>query len=96
MPGGCVEEGYLPVPVGYCSGHAGEAEKAHAAFFEAADIGERFGDKDLIALARRGQGRALIRKGEIVRGVALLDEVMVGWAVVLVRGCYFILRRWRG
>ena len=78
VPEGCVEEGYLLLPVGYRSVHAGEAEIAHTAFSEAAAIGERYGDKDLIALARQGQGRALIRKGEIARGVALLDEVMVG------------------
>jgi DNA-binding CsgD family transcriptional regulator len=78
VPEGCVEEGYLLLPVGYRSVHAGEAEIAYTAFSEAAAIGERHGDKDLIALARQGQGRALIRKGEIVRGVALLDEVMVG------------------
>jgi ATP/maltotriose-dependent transcriptional regulator MalT len=78
VPEGCVEEGYLLLPVGYQSVHAGEAEIAYTAFSEAAAIGERYGDKDLIALARQGQGRALIRKGEIVRGMALLDEVMVG------------------
>jgi ATP/maltotriose-dependent transcriptional regulator MalT len=78
VPEGCVEEGYLLLPVGYQSVHAGEAEIAYTAFSEAAAIGERHGDKDLIALARQGQGRALIRKGEIGRGVALLDEVMVG------------------
>lgn len=78
VPEGCVEEGYLLLPVGYRSVHAGEAEIAYTAFSEAAAIGERFGDKDLIALGRQGQGRALIRKGEIARGVALLDEVMVG------------------
>lgn len=78
VPEGCVEEGYLLLPVGYRSVHAGEGEIAHTAFSEAAAIGERYGDKDLIALARQGQGRALIRKGEIARGMALLDEVMVG------------------
>lgn len=78
VPEGCVEEGYLLLPVGYQSVHAGEAEIAHTAFSEAAAIGERYGDKDLIAIARQGQGRALIRKGEIARGMALLDEVMVG------------------
>jgi DNA-binding CsgD family transcriptional regulator len=77
-PGGCVEEGYLLLPVGYRSVHAGEAEIAHTAFSEAASIGERFSDKDLVALGRQGQGRALIRKGEIPLGIALLDEVMVG------------------
>jgi len=78
VPEGCVEEGYLLLPVGYRSVHAGEAEIAYTAFTEAVAIGQRYGDKDLIALARQGQGRALIRKGDIGQGVSLLDEVMVG------------------
>ena len=44
---------------------------------QAAEIGERFGDPDLIALARLGQGEAMIRLGETAEAVALLDEVMV-------------------
>ena len=75
---GCVEEGYLLLPVGYRSLHGGQAEISYTAFAEAAAIGERYGDRDLIALARQGEGRALIRKGDIGQGVALLDEVMVG------------------
>ena len=73
----CVERGYLFLPVGYRLAHSGEGAKAYAAFLEAATIGERFGDADLTALARQGQGRALIRQGEISRGVALLDEAMI-------------------
>ena len=73
----CVDEGSLLLPVGYRSVQGGDAEVAYTAFSEAAAIGDRFGDADLVALGRQGQGRALIRKGEITRGVALLDEVMV-------------------
>lgn len=73
----CVERGYLLLPIGFRSFHAGDSVAAHAAFLQAAGFGERFGDKDLVALALQGQGRALIRQGEIVRGVALLDEAMV-------------------
>ena len=43
-----------------------------AAFARAAEIGDRFGDRDLATLARHGQGRALIRQGEIARGLRLL------------------------
>jgi ATP/maltotriose-dependent transcriptional regulator MalT len=75
--GECVERGYLLVPVGYRAVRAGEAVKAQEAFAKASEIGESFGDADLVALARQGQGRALIRQGEVARGVALLDEAMV-------------------
>jgi DNA-binding CsgD family transcriptional regulator len=74
---GCVEKGYLRLPEGYRSFHAGDAANAQAMFEEAAAVGKLFGDKDLIALATQGHGRALIRQGEIVQGVALLDEAMV-------------------
>jgi DNA-binding NarL/FixJ family response regulator len=73
----CVEKGYLLLPVGYRAVHGGDAKGAHRTFVEAAGIGERFGDSDLLTMARQGQGRALIRQGETARGVALLDEAMV-------------------
>jgi hypothetical protein len=73
----CVEKGYLLLPVGYRMVHGGEEKGAYEAFSKAATIGEKFREPDLIALARQGQGRALIRQGEIVRGVSLLDEAMI-------------------
>jgi DNA-binding NarL/FixJ family response regulator len=73
----CVEKGYLFLPVGYRAVHGGDAKVAFRAFVEAAAVGERFSDSDLLTLARQGQGRALIRQGETARGVALLDEAMV-------------------
>ena len=73
----CVERGYLFLPVGYRSVHEGEPLKAYDAFAQAGTIGRQFGDSDLVALALQGQGRSLIRQGEIARGVALLDEAMV-------------------
>jgi DNA-binding NarL/FixJ family response regulator len=73
----CVENGYLLLPEGYRSFHDGDTVTAHATFVQATAVGERYGDKDLTTLALQGQGRALIRQGEIARGVALLDEAMV-------------------
>ena len=55
----------------------GDVEAAHAGFAEAAEIGDRFGDPELVALGRVGEGRCLIYRGEIVEGMALLDEAMV-------------------
>ena len=42
-----------------------------------AEIGERYGDRDMMTMALNGQGRALIRMGEIARGVTFLDEAVV-------------------
>jgi DNA-binding NarL/FixJ family response regulator len=73
----CVEKGYLLLPAGYRSVYSGDGTSAHAAFLQAGVIGERFHDRDLITLALQGQGRALIRQGDIPGGVTLLDEAMV-------------------
>jgi DNA-binding NarL/FixJ family response regulator len=75
-PGDCVEQGYLLLPVALQCIAEGDNAGACATFGQAAEIGSRFGDPDLVALARHGQGRALIRKGETGQGVALLDEAM--------------------
>jgi DNA-binding NarL/FixJ family response regulator len=73
----CAEQGYLLVPVALqCIGE-GDATAAHAAFNRAAEIGDRFGEPDLVTLGRLGCGQALIRLGETGEGVALLDEAMV-------------------
>jgi DNA-binding CsgD family transcriptional regulator len=73
----CVEKGYLFLPVGYRAVHGGDATAAYEAFRQAVEIGERFGETDLVTLGRQGQGRALIRMGETSRGVSLLDEAMI-------------------
>lgn len=73
----CVERGYLLVPAGIRILRGGDAPAAYNLFVQAAAIGERFCETDLIALARHGQGRSLIGMGEVSRGVSLLDESMV-------------------
>lgn len=72
-----VERGYLLIPAARQSIMSGNVADAVSKFAEAADIGERYGDADLINLARQGHGRALIELGDIGRGISLLDEVMV-------------------
>jgi DNA-binding NarL/FixJ family response regulator len=73
----CVELGYLLSAAAFQSTMARDYETGNATFTQAAAIGDRFGDRDLISLARMGQGRTLIHLGKIVEGFGLLDEAMV-------------------
>ncbi len=73
----CVEHGLLRLPDALRHLDAGDAAAAHSAFVQALEIGERFDNADLVALAKLGCGQALIRLDEPVRGVALLDETMI-------------------
>ncbi len=73
----CVERGYLLLPVAIRGASSGSPGPAYEGFSQAVEIGRRFGDVDLVTLARHGQGRCLIGLGRIEEGVALLDEAMV-------------------
>jgi DNA-binding NarL/FixJ family response regulator len=73
----CAERGYLFVPRGLQALEAGDAAAALAAFERAGQYGQRFADPDLSTLSRLGRGQALIGSGDLVRGVALLDEAML-------------------
>ena len=73
----CVEHGYLLLPEAEQHLGEGAAEAAHAAAAAAVELGERFGDADLIACARHLQGRAFIHQGRIAPGLALLDDTML-------------------
>ena len=71
------EHGYLRWLAAFQSILDGEDAAALAGFEEAATAGARWGEPDLVALARVGAGRAMIRLGQTGPGAALLDEVMV-------------------
>jgi DNA-binding CsgD family transcriptional regulator len=73
----CAVEGFLLVPMALGALYGGDAEQALAAFSQAAEIGGRFHDPDLTALARMGIGQAQIMLGDDNEGLGLLDEVMV-------------------
>ena len=64
--------GRAPAPVRLEAFASGSEE----ADWVAAEIGRRFGDRDLSSLACSGRARALIRLGNLAQGVALLDEAM--------------------
>ena len=72
----CVVHGYLLMPAGVRRVMEGDADGAYTLFCQAADIGRRFADVSLIAMALHGRGRALIRLERVAEGVALLDEAM--------------------
>ncbi len=73
----CVERGYLLVLQALRRMWEGDNATLYVTFGEAARIGERFGDAQLMAFGRIGVGEALIRAGQTAEGVALFDEVMV-------------------
>ncbi len=75
--GDCAERGYLLLPLMFQHEAAGDFAEAAATAGEAARIGERFGDRDLFALAIHGQGYMLMKDGRVADGLALLDEAMV-------------------
>ena len=73
----CVECGWLLCASARQHVATGEFPAAHAEFTEAVEMGAKYGDRDLVALARHGQGRALLMMNRVSEGLALLDEVMV-------------------
>jgi len=75
--GDCVERGYLLGPVARRQMAEGDFAGAFETAGNAAAIGERFREPDLLAFARMEQGRALLRQGRAREGLALLDESMV-------------------
>jgi DNA-binding CsgD family transcriptional regulator len=74
----CAERGYLLVPVAFQRNAMGDHEGAYDAAAAAAEIGERFADRDLVALALHIQGMVRINQARLAEGLGLLDEAMVG------------------
>jgi DNA-binding CsgD family transcriptional regulator len=74
----CVEQGYLAHAAAMCRIFTdGDVAAAHLLFAQAVKWGERFGDAELVTLARIGEGRCQIYMGEVSDGIGLLDEAMV-------------------
>ena len=76
-PAECAEAGYLLLPRVFRHEAAGEYEDAARVAGEAAALGVRFDDRDLLALALHTQGHVLVLAGSVRDGLALLDEAMV-------------------
>jgi class 3 adenylate cyclase len=52
----------------------GDIERAVEEFEQASELGSRFGDRDTQVMAIVGKGRALVKRGDVEQGFALLDE----------------------
>jgi DNA-binding CsgD family transcriptional regulator len=72
-----VEQGYLLLWAAEQRLGASDSEAAYAAAERAAELGERFDETDLVAMARHQQGRARLQQRRMEEGLALLDETMV-------------------
>ncbi len=75
--GDVAERGYVLVAETLDHLFKGDATAARSAAAEVAEIGERFGDPDLIAMGMMEHGHALVRLGRAEEGLRLIDETMV-------------------
>jgi DNA-binding CsgD family transcriptional regulator len=73
----CVERGYLLVIEELQQLASGDYAAAAETAAAVAEIGQRFGDADLFALAVMDLGHLLIKDGQVKEGLGLLDEAMV-------------------
>jgi ATP/maltotriose-dependent transcriptional regulator MalT len=73
----CAERGYLMVLAVFEQLSAGDWDAARMVASRVVEIGERFGEQNLVAFALVAQGRALIKQGRVRQGLALLDEGML-------------------
>jgi DNA-binding NarL/FixJ family response regulator len=73
----CAERGYLLIPLIFRHEQAGDWEAAAEVARQAAEIGERFDDVDLFAMASHARGHLLATHGRLEEGLTLLDESMV-------------------
>lgn len=73
----CAERGYVALASMLESFGEGDFERARAKAAEAIAIGERFGERDLVALGVMDMGHALLELGRARDGLRLVDESMV-------------------
>jgi ATP/maltotriose-dependent transcriptional regulator MalT len=73
----CAERGYLLLGRMLQSFSEGDFQAAHDAAGEAIEIGQRFHDRDLVAMGVMDQGHALLELGRTAEGLRLVDESMV-------------------
>jgi DNA-binding CsgD family transcriptional regulator len=74
----CAEQGYLLLPEAMQQLFTGSYAGAESTAAAAAEKGEKFRDRDLLALALHIQGQSLIKQTRTAEGLRLLDEAMLG------------------
>lgn len=77
---GCVEHGYVLIPVGLLAMGGRDYAGAERTFNEALGYAERSADPDLLTFSLLSLGQAWIRQERVEEGVRLLDEAMVAVA----------------
>jgi DNA-binding CsgD family transcriptional regulator len=73
----CPERGFLLCAEAYMRVRVNDPTGAGSLFAEAVDVAASFRDRDVLALARHGEGRVLLVQNRTAEGLAILDEVMV-------------------
>ena len=74
----CAEQGWLLTWNSYGQMWGGDPAGAEPAFATSVAVGQRFGDPDLVTMARLGQGMCRVMQGDGAGGMTLFDEVMDG------------------
>jgi class 3 adenylate cyclase len=69
--------GWLAVTRAFQAGLEGDFEEAFARASKAREIADRFGDRDLAAVALSAEGLSMIFKGQVEQGLAMMDEATV-------------------
>lgn len=73
----CPAAGYLLIPGLLGSLESGDVDGALGLAIQAGEVGARFDDADLVALATLGHGQALLAGDDTAAGLAKLDELML-------------------
>jgi len=73
----CCERGFLLLPDALRQIDAGSYDEAHDLAASVVAMGRRYADRDLAALGRHVQARALIRLSRFADAMRLLDELMI-------------------
>jgi class 3 adenylate cyclase len=75
--GDCAEQGHLSMAHAMSASAMGDHDSALKWGTTTLEVGTRFGDRDLQAYGLLLQGKALVSKGQVKEGLALLDEATV-------------------